>query len=584
LTAPAVQLAFATSAVVCALIIWLRRHRSLPGIHWFFLGLLAMLWLLVSLGIELSGTTQSCQVFWAQFGWLGIVLLPTFWSFFLFEYTLSRNVPKPICLFSGVIVPALVWVAALTNDTHQLFYGEGTRILSGDGGLYVEYDHGPLFFVALGYLYLMIMGTSIIAARAAFKASPTVRSFFVKLFLTTVIPVVTNLLYVFNDVTLFDTDPTPFSFAFSLAVMFWLIADNRWVDINSIARELLFYNSSDPVFIIDLQGQLYEANPQGESLLSQQAASRDDLFQIPELGRVFRALVDTQALPDELEVEFGERRFVVRHYPIALGPGRNTLGWAVAFVDVTIQKLAAERALAADRIKSQFVATVSHELRTPLTVINGSLMMLANKACSLPPDQVDRLISLATKSGGTLATLVDDLLEVQRLESADLHIERDTCDLAQVLEESVSSMENYQTHKEIELCYTAQTGETLVCGDHKRLRQVIVNILSNAIKFSPARSKVDVRLFSHSGAALIEVKDSGRGIPPNSEDKVFGRFSQVDASDAKEVNGSGLGMHISRQILFRHNGGIKYESDLGVGTTFTVELPLQAPKARSAVS
>lgn len=577
-----VQLAIGTCATVGVLALWLRSHRALPGVRWFFLGQMAVVWWMLSVAIEMSATTLQCQTVWARISWLGIVLLPTLWSFFLYEYTASRKVPRAVQWMGLLVIPFAVFLTALTNPLHQLFYGPETRLIVENGRAFVDYDHGPLFYATIGYLYLVIVSCSVIAGLAAQKASPAVRSFFSKLFATTLFPVCANLMYLIGGVTLFGTDPTPFSFALSLAVMFWLIADNRWADINSIARELLFYNSIDPVFLIDTQGQLFDANSRAKALLRERTEAGERLLDVPGIGEALQALVDHRQLPEVMDVDYAGRSYTVRHYPVALGPGRLPLAWVVAFVDVTIQKLAAERAQAADRAKTQFVATVSHELRTPLTVINGSLKLLSNQLGGMSEAQAARLVELATKNAGTLAALVDDLLEVQRLEGADFQMELQPCDLRDVVDESLVGMENYQSHKQVDLRYDRLSEPAVVWGDRKRLRQVLTNVLSNAIKFSPDRAEVELRLFIERGAAFVEVKDRGRGIPPNCEDKVFGRFLQVDSSDAKEVNGSGLGMHISRQLLLKHNGRISYAARSGGGTTFTVELPLRGAMLQEA--
>ncbi|MFD2739562.1 histidine kinase N-terminal 7TM domain-containing protein [Sulfitobacter aestuarii] len=558
------------------LIFWIRAHASLPGAKWFILANYSMLWWLLAVGLELSVPSVECKVFWGQLSWPGIVLLPTFWSFFLYEYALSRNVSTRISLLGVLVFPTLISLLVFSNSWHGLFYGPQTRMITGEQADYVHYDHGPFFFAAIGYLYLLIMGSTLIAGRAAKKANPAVQSFFVKLFLTTVFPVVANLGYVIFGFTLYGMDPTPFSFAISLTLVVWLILDNRWVDVNAIARDLLFYNSSDLVFIVDGQGKLFQANQSAQELLGRQPTEGRDLTALAGFGIAFGRLLREGALPEALEVQNGARHFVARAYRISLGRGQKLLGWAVSFVDVTTQRLAAERAISAERQQTQFLATVSHELRTPLTVINGSMQMLTANREKLPPEQVDRLLDLTTRNAGRLVTLVNDLLDTQKLASSEFRLKLQICDLGVIVSDAVASMETFRPESGISLTCDAPVGELRVLGDCDRLAQVVTNVISNAIKFSEPGGTVAIRARAAGETAIVEIEDKGCGIPAGAEEKVFGRFTQVDGSDAKEVYGSGLGMHISRQIMLRHGGRIGYVSALGVGTTFSIEIPLDA--------
>ncbi len=409
-----------------------------------------------------------------------------------------------------------------------------------------------------------------------FSANPAVRSFFLKLFAGTVIPVAANLSYLIGDVRFFGSDPTPFSFAVSLGLVAWLIADNRWVDVNAIARELLFYNSTDPVFVLDPRGDMIEANPAAADLLNEDTAPDRSPLQEDALGQLVRHLVHHNSLPDVTDIQLGERHFAVRAHVISLGEGQKKLGWAVALLDVTIQKIAAEKAIAAEQMQSQFLATVSHELRTPLTVINGSLGLLANGGSNLTETQRNHLMARATCNTASLTKLVNDLIDTQSLSNAEFRMQLVECDLTNIVFTATANAEALNPKKEIKFTYPPAKIPLMVQADSDRLGQVLSNVLSNAVKFSHPGGTVDVAVGRSDGQALITVTDAGCGIPPDSETKVFAPFSQIDGSDTKTAYGSGLGLHISRQIMDRHGGSIRYVSAPGVGTTFTIALPLAA--------
>lgn len=565
-----------TATLVTVLGYWVRGHSSLPGKHWFLLAILAMALWLLSVGVELSATSAACAFGVSRWAWIGFVLLPTFWAFFLYEYALGAKVPRWLVPLCAGLAPALITLAAVTSGWHETFYGPETKWLLSAEGAYVQSDHGPLFFIAITYLYMVIMAAAVVAGRAVRSANPAVRSFFLKLFAATLIPMVANLAYILGGITLFNTDPTPFSFALSLTLVVWLVADNRWIDVNAIARELLFYNSTDPVFVVDPSGAAIETNPAAADLLRREADPEAPLSAFGELGPIIRYLAAHGGLPDVTDIQLGHRHFAVRAHAISLGAGQKQVGWAVALLDVTVQKIAAEKAIAAEQMQAQFLATVSHELRTPLTVINGALGLLSQGGAKVSDAQKARLLAKAAGSSETLTTLVNDLIDTQSLSSAEFSIDLQPAALAPLVQKAVVRAESLQPEKDIRFRCEMPEAVLTVQADAERLGQVFGNVLSNAVKFSAPGGQVEVSLQQSEGMAHVQVSDSGCGIPPGAEEQVFAPFSQVDGSDTKVAYGSGLGMHITRQILDRHGGSIRYVSAPGVGTTFTISLPLVA--------
>jgi signal transduction histidine kinase len=233
-----------------------------------------------------------------------------------------------------------------------------------------------------------------------------------------------------------------------------------------------------------------------------------------------------------------------------------------------------ERAKAALVLKSQLVAVVSHELRTPLTSIKGSLDLVnSGKFGELPP-QMKSLLGLAGRNSQRLATLVDDLLDLQKLEERKMKFDKETVDIRAFLSDAGTSHEGLAERYNVRLNVNLGSRVPVyVNTDRSRLMQVIGNIISNAAKFSPDRGDVDVWYEVSNAQVKIFVRDHGIGIPEGSKEQVFGRFTQLDSSDQRQFGGTGLGMNISREIISALGGTIDYESELGVGTTFEVVLP-----------
>ncbi|MCI2399238.1 HAMP domain-containing sensor histidine kinase [Aliiroseovarius subalbicans] len=230
------------------------------------------------------------------------------------------------------------------------------------------------------------------------------------------------------------------------------------------------------------------------------------------------------------------------------------------------------RTLAAYELKSQFLSTVSHELRTPLTSIKGSLDLINSNSLGEVPPNLAPVLGIAGKNSNRLAALIDDLLDLQKIETGDLAFNFENLDLRDVVQETVEASEGYADGLGMALEVDLPEGAAPVYGDASRLRQVIENLLSNALKFSFEGGTVRVRVEVGSEQVSVSVEDKGIGIPEGVEDKVFGRFSQVDASDQRLVGGTGLGMSITKGIVERHGGTIGYSSVLNGGTVFRVTL------------
>jgi signal transduction histidine kinase len=241
------------------------------------------------------------------------------------------------------------------------------------------------------------------------------------------------------------------------------------------------------------------------------------------------------------------------------------------------------RLIAAEKTRSEFLATISHELRTPLTSIKGALSLMKLDEVSRTPEKIDRLLTIASENSDRLLSLVNDILELQKISFGKRDHKFSPVDLAELLETSADAYRNYATDKDVTLTVTSSTHmPCVVLGDKRLLDRVMGNIISNAFKFSNHGGQIEINLSHPESGPQITVQDYGAGIPDGAADLVFGMFKQVDNSDARTAAGTGLGMHICRQILMLHNATIDYTSVLGEGTTFSVNF--KSPRIRSNIS
>jgi signal transduction histidine kinase/DNA-binding response OmpR family regulator len=244
-----------------------------------------------------------------------------------------------------------------------------------------------------------------------------------------------------------------------------------------------------------------------------------------------------------------------------------------------IAQLERRRAEEANRAKDEFLAVVSHELRTPLNAILGWSKML--NAGSLSAEQIRKATATIERNASAQAQLIDDLLDVSRIITGQMRIKTEPVDLASVLEAALDIVRPGADAKGVRLYADFEPDLSPLLGDADRLQQVFWNLLSNAVKFTPRGGRVVVRLTQGDGSFLVEVEDSGQGIPADFLPHVFLRFRQHDASTARKTGGLGLGLAIVRHLVELHGGGVDVTSEgLGHGSTLTVRLPINAERAR----
>jgi PAS domain S-box-containing protein len=227
----------------------------------------------------------------------------------------------------------------------------------------------------------------------------------------------------------------------------------------------------------------------------------------------------------------------------------------------------------AERLKNEFVSIVSHELRTPLTSIRGSLSLIAGAMANELSPKVKSMVNIAYKNSERLVSLVNDILDIDKIESGKMIFDLKPINLIELVEQSLESNRSYGVQYGVSYIFKTSLQSVKVYADGDRLLQVIANLLSNAIKFSPRDSVISVTVKQQGMMARVSVSDHGPGIPDEFRSRIFQKFAQADSSDTRQKGGSGLGLSISKAIIEKHNGSIGFESTTNAGATFYFELP-----------
>jgi signal transduction histidine kinase len=229
---------------------------------------------------------------------------------------------------------------------------------------------------------------------------------------------------------------------------------------------------------------------------------------------------------------------------------------------------------AASRHKSEFLTNMSHELRTPLNAIIGFSEVLTERMFGELNDKQAEYLKDIHASGTHLLSLINDILDLSKIEAGRMDLERSDFDLPNAIENALILVRERANRRGITLGSTIDERLRVIGGDERKVKQVLLNLLSNALKFTPEGGRIDVGARLHDHVAEVSVADSGIGIAPADQDAVFEEFRQVGAAD-KKAEGTGLGLALSRKFIELHGGRIWVESQVGVGSTFTFTLPVR---------
>lgn len=233
-----------------------------------------------------------------------------------------------------------------------------------------------------------------------------------------------------------------------------------------------------------------------------------------------------------------------------------------------------------ERLAAEFAAAVAHELRTPMTSIKGALGLLLGGAAGPLTPEAREMLEIALNNSDRLVRLINDILDVTRLETGKMAMKREPVEVSQVVQQAAAELAAYAGERGVKVALDLAPNLPRAMADPDRLEQVLVNLLSNAIKFSESGTTVTVRTSRRRKQLWIQVIDQGRGIPRDQLLRIFEKFHRVESPGARRIPGTGLGLAICKEIVEAHGGHIWVESELGKGSVFTFTLPVDTSAQR----
>ncbi|TML36610.1 MAG: response regulator [Actinobacteria bacterium] len=330
----------------------------------------------------------------------------------------------------------------------------------------------------------------------------------------------------------------------------------------------------DGVFLVDDEGVIRHWNPAAEAITgigSPEALGRRVEETLPGWEAVAPLIpVASVPRPGSVEAKVVPLEFDGRELWLSISGVTFSDGVVYAF-----RSLTEERAL--EELKGEFIATVSHELRTPLAAIYGSAQTLLREDIELDESGQKRLLDVIAQESERLSRIADDILFANKLDSGQFVLGEKRIDLLALAREVVDQMRAcFASRDDISIDLAVPATIDSLVGDSDKLRQVLINLIDNAVKYSPDGGRIDVAVEARDGGVRISIRDEGIGIAPLEQRRIFGKFYRVDPALTRGVGGTGLGLYICRELVRRMEGRLSVRSEEGKGSTFIVELPVQA--------
>ena len=570
------------TAVIAFVVGWLAQRRiSVVGAKE-----LSILTYLVSfcafiLCFESASTSPTVKILLTKVSYLSVVLIPVFYLLFVLRFTkLSRfkDIKQGWLLF---VIPILTFLLAFTNEYHHWVWSSFSPIAPKTN--IMTYHHGFWFWIGYTlYSYVLLLASTHFLfeflRNNRHRKTYTLQGWLVAF--AGLCPWATSFFYIFGLNPVEGLDITPISTALCSILLSWSILKSTFLNLVPVARETLVETLPIGILALDDQNRIQDINQKGLSFLG---ITSDDILgmtiaQVVPLGLNFLTALQSDESPLNVNVSVGGSS---KSYRIVKKELKNNVGSRlVTIFDITEEVIHQEELIQArkkaeenDKLKSAFLSNLSHEIRTPLNGIMGFVSILQSERIT----ETERMeyLDIVWKSSDRLLKTMVDIIDISKIESGQLDVSYSDVDLQGLLNGLYDFFKPEANQRNLELSFVnhLDLDKNIIRTDQVKLFSILTNLIKNALKFTN-KGFVKCETFLEGHEWCIRVSDSGIGLSADQLDLIFQRFVQVDTSRTRRFEGSGLGLSITKAYTEVLNGKISVASQLNVGSTFTVRLPL----------
>jgi PAS domain S-box-containing protein len=566
-------------ATLLALFAW--RRRPAPGARYFALLMLMLDGWYVGLALQIAGGNLLVKYLGLRVEYTVTYFIGVVWLAFALHYTGSAawlTRPRAVALCA---LPALSSLLLWTNDRHHLLL-QNVHLPTPVPFVPLEWTPGPWLWIGQLYVYLLMGVGTVLLGRQILRLPKVYVSQIAALLAGLAVMVVTSLFYLSGIVP----SHVPLGpYALLIAAVAIALGLFRWqlLDLVPVARDVVVDELADGVLVLDGQRRLVDVNRAAERWLGSPAdevVGKALADVTPFLAESLYPLLTVGAGADPFtqEVQREGRSYTLRVSPL-YGREEQLTGWVLVLHDVTALRTALRQAEAAAEVQSRFVSNVSHELRTPLTNITLYLDLLERGKPERHPFYMETL----HRETGRLKFLIEGLLRLSRLDLQEVTPRPRPLDVNALVETLALDRRPLFAEQGLQIDTQLEPALPVVSADPQLLEQVLTNLLSNALNYTPDGGRVWVQTDRNAtdgqSWVTVSVRDTGVGISAEEQARLFTRFYRGAASRNPQTAapGTGLGLAISQEIMALHAGRITVESEVGEGSTFTLWLPTGVP-------
>jgi PAS domain S-box-containing protein len=553
-----------------------RRRRTVPGAQALFGLLLGVTIWTLSDGLESALSDLPAKIFVAKLSYLGIQTVPVLFLLFVLGYTHREHWLTPRRVAALWLLPAVTLLLVFTNEWHHLIWAniESVKLITGPK---LYFTHGPAFWVAATYHYCLILLSTLLLLRTLVREHDLYRQQAAVLVVATAVPWIANIVYLSNFNPLPALDWTPLAFAVTGALVAYAVFILRLLDLVPVAHNALIERMSDAVLVTDTQDRVVDANPAAHRLFGAAKGL---------IGQPIVTLLDEETVA-QLVGSDQEIHTVIHLQNHALH-GMDTLctplhdrkgrlnGRLIVLRDISERLHMEEELRRSEEHYRSFLAMMSHELRTPLTGILGMTEAMQEHVYGPLTERQVRSLRIIEQSGRHLAGVINDMLDLSRIQSGTLELRYGVCTLGDLCAAGVATVADEAERKQQKITVQVDQPDQPISVDVRRFEQVLSKLLSNAVKFTPEGGELGLTatLQPEGNNIAFQVWDRGIGIEPAAVAQLFQPFTQADERLSRAYGGAGLGLALVRRLVDMHGGVVEVDSAPGQGSSFTVLLPV----------
>ncbi len=582
---------FVSCFILCILLYYIQGYRTIQGAKYLSLLLISMIFYSLFYAFEISSIDIHTILIFYKMQYIGLSVLPLLFLLFTVNYSSKKDgLPTPVMTLLSC-VPIITLLLVFTTEHHNLFHKSA---YVNYGGLFpaLDFEPGIWYWVHIMFTtFCIIMGLILLFS----MLQVTLPDFHKQIYVVIIgssIPLLTLFIRL-SGLFPWEIDPSPFSLTLSAIIIFMGFTRYKLFNLTPVARSLLFENTHDGVIVFDKEQRIVDYNI--SAVNNRYTRSNDIGTHVSKLSGPWCDILNREAgdrekdsIEIKQEIDGSYLWFNITFLPLHDNYG-SKMGQMVIISNITERKYAEEElckaidkanylaieAEKANTAKSAFLANMSHELRTPLNSIIGfSDILLEGETGSLNEKQV-RYITNVSKSGKHLLLVINDILDISKIEAGKMELSCDNISIHDITNEVVMACSSLAANKRVELEQNIDCSIGTIKADRVRLKQILYNLLSNAIKFTPTAGKVTLNVRSNDERILFKVIDNGNGISEEDQKKLFKVFGQLDTANNRRYEGTGLGLAIVKKLVEMHRGTVWIESEVGKGSTFAFEIPVK---------